>query len=120
MFFIERFVELYLIIGIANWAAHQLTCPNCSQNFVDTSKYMLENIWRLGMWPLHAWVEFRPKGGEDIEKKGGSLKAEILQKDGTPFIEVEKRAGESVRDFMIRVNGLVKEQMKQKMDEDRK
>lgn len=117
----EITIILYVLIGVANYAAHVMTCRGCQRLFEQNLALIFQAVMHIFGWPFAGWHFINgsmkrlinppsPFEGMDFGNADkGTMMAEIRTREGKVLETITGKPGESLPDFMARVEARNKE-----------
>lgn len=91
-------ILIYLLIGLAHWAGHVMTCRGCQKAVASFGVVVLEGVIKTFGWPIQLAGYIREMRRQSLPKN-------------MRVVELRQNPGESMADFMNRAAEIAKEEV---------
>lgn len=101
----ESIIVIYVLIGIANFASHVLTCRGCQDIMEKNLALLFTGVLQTFGWPFQAYDHFK-KVSVGIDRGGKDetvMMADITDERGRTVETLRGNPGESTDQFIERV-----------------
>lgn len=97
-------VTLYVLFGVANWAAHILQCKTCRIAAINITVFFFEALVFTFAWPMYFHSIFVSKDEPTKTEENFAQALDRLRNEGKVFaLKFEKNEGETDEQFQSRM-----------------